>query len=361
MNPMTIQERLADFKVRIDRELSEYFDQAIEETGKHDALTADGLAYAKKFALAGGKRLRAALFYHGYIAGGGTEREDALKASMSVELVHLFLLVHDDIMDRDSLRHGVPTVHEYYQEIGRRMFPGKDTEHFGRSMALILGDMLGAFGNQVLFTSPFPSDRVVRALRRLQETISFTVIGQSQDFRIEYAQDASEAEILRMYENKTARYTIQGPLELGYILSGGDDVAVRQALEEYALPLGVAFQIQDDILGIFGSTEKTGKPPVSDLVEGKMTLLVAHALEAGTGKERERLRVLLKRATNITEREIEEFRALLRRTGSLEYSKDTAREAIGRGLRAIEQCPGLEPEARSFLVDIAGYMSSREY
>lgn len=357
----TIREALADFKSKIDRELEAYFDQAIAEAKEYDSFTAEGLGYAKRFALAGGKRLRGALFYYGYIAGGGTEREKALHAAMSVELVHLFLLIHDDIMDRDDMRHGIPTIHKYYEDIGRRVFPETDAEHFGTSMALILGDMLGAFGNQVLFTSLFPPDRVVRALERLQSIVSFTVIGQSQDFLIEYRKQATEQEILRMYENKTARYTVHGPLSLGYILSGADDPALEQMLSSYALPIGIAFQIQDDILGIFGSEKKIGKPIASDIIEGKVTLLVARVLEtadSGTGK---RLRSLLKRGTTITEQDIEEFRSILCDTGAVEYAKALAQKNIEEGKRAVLAQTDLPNEAREFLLGVAEYMAEREY
>lgn len=356
-----IRETLSDFKTWMDAELEVYFDQAIAEARKHDVFIADGLEYAKRFALAGGKRLRGALFFHGYLAGGGTDRENALRAAMSVELVHLFLLVHDDIMDRDHLRHGIPTIHAHYEAVGRTLFPRTDAGHFGTSMALILGDMLGAFGNQILFTSPFPPDRVVRALERLQGIVSFTVIGQSQDFLIEHRREATEQDVLSMYENKTARYTVHGPLFLGYILSGADDPGFERMLDAYALPIGIAFQIQDDILGIFGSQEKIGKPVASDIVEGKMTLLVTRALEKANGPTAKRLRFLLKRGTNITGRDVEEFRSILIGTGAVDYARDLARRSIEQGKSAVLAYPSLPDEARGFLLGLADYMAAREF
>ena len=358
---MDISQTMKAFKTEVDLELGRHFDRVTEEAAKKDPATAESLEYVKRFALAGGKRLRAALLYYGYIAGGGTDLVRARRVSISIELVHLFLLIHDDVMDRDALRHGMPTVHEYYEAIARKHFPDMDARHFGQSMALVMGDMVGAIGNQALYDSGFAAERVIRALSLLQSIVSLTVIGQSQDFWIEYAQEATEAAILKMYENKTARYTIEGPLHLGYILAGGEDESVREALSRYALPLGIAFQIQDDVLGVFGDAEKIGKPVASDLVEGKLTLLVARSLALADTAQSERLRFLLKQGTKITGADVEEFRALLRETGGLASVQASAQEKILTSQEAVRTGAVIPDESREFLLGLADHMKGREY
>ncbi|MEI8104089.1 MAG: polyprenyl synthetase family protein [Candidatus Moraniibacteriota bacterium] len=359
---MDIQQTLKEFKADIDVRLETYFDRMIAEIREKDPMMAEHLAYVKRYTLAGGKRLRSALVYYGYVAAGGKDTEAILDTSICIELLHSFLLIHDDIMDRDAMRHGIPTVHEHYTQMAGKHFPLADEKHFGQSMALIMGDIIGALGNQVLFTSPFPAEIIVKALNKYQSIVWLTVIGQSQDFWIEHTQEATEEEILRMYEYKTARYTMEGPLQMGTILMGGSSTELEGALSRYAVPIGIAFQIQDDILGIFGEEKKLGKPMASDLIEGKYTLLVAKALKHASREQAKQLRFLLKKGTNIQEGDIEIFRRLLNETGALEETKRLALEYIETGKQELLPVKNKMPqEAYDFLIGIADHMATREY
>lgn len=358
---MEIEDELKAFKARLDPKIGAYFDKAIDEAGKEDILVADALRYSRALVLAGGKRLRAAFMYYGYLGAGGTEEEKMLEASMSIELIHAFLLVHDDIIDRDDVRHGVTTLHRHYADIGKRFFPEKDTEHFGNAMAIIIGDMLGAFGNDIIFCADFPLEQRFQALSRLQSIVSSTVIGQARDIYMEYQGEAREEEILSMYRNKTARYTVEGPLHLGALLAGASQ-ELLDGLSAYAIPLGIAFQIQDDILGIFGSTKRLGKPVGSDIEEGKITLLVSRALQGGTGEQRKRLKAILSLGKELTEKEIREFQTLIEATGALEGTKQLAAQYIEEGKQALETIrEKLDPRAYHFLSSVAAYMLKREY
>lgn len=358
---MEIKEELKSFKSRLDPLIGEYFDSVLKDGMKEDDLVAEALNHARAIVLSGGKRLRAAFMYYGYIAGGGAETEKMLRTSMSVELIHAFLLVHDDIIDRDDIRHGVPTLHKRYADFGKRFFPERDIEHFGNSIAMIIGDMLYSFGNDILFRADFPKERVFAALSRLQNVVSFTVVGQARDIYMEYKREASEEEILLMYRNKTAKYTVEGPLHLGAILAGADE-ALLSKLSAYALPLGIAFQIQDDILGIFGSAKQIGKPVGSDIEEGKLTLLVAKALRNGSKEEQRRLKELLTRGELLTEEERLEFNGIIESTGSREEVQTLAQEYIVQGKKAlVELQPYVAKEAYDFFEGVAEYMTKREY
>jgi len=354
---MNALEGLAGFKKQVDQELEIYLDKTIEKAEEHDAIVADALRYVKKVVLAGGKRIRPAFMYYGYLAAGGKEREKIIRASISIELVHVFLLIHDDIMDRDNTRHGIDTVHYKYEKLGKTFFKEGDFQHFGRSMAIIIGDMVGAFGNQIIYDSKFDSDLIMQALSRLQSIIAMTVIGQSQDIFIEYKKEATEKEILSMYENKTAKYTIEGPLHLGATLNGATDEELKM-LSSYAIPIGIAFQIQDDILGIFGSEKKLGKQVGSDIEEGKQTILVAKAREFGNKSQKEILNNILGKK-NLAIKDIEAFQQMIIASGSLEYANKMARELILQGKAALDNMK-IEPEAKDFLEGIAQYMIERE-
>ncbi len=358
---MLIQEELQSFKARLDPLIGDYFDSVLKDSFQEDELIAEALGHARSIVLAGGKRLRSAFMYYGYLGAGGTEDDKMLRASMSIELIHSFLLVHDDIIDRDDVRHGVPTLHRRYADFGRRLFPDKDVVHFGNSIALIMGDMLYAFGNDIIFQSGFSKERIFDGLSRLQKVVSFTVMGQARDVYMEYKRDAKEEEILAMYRNKTAKYTVEGPLHIGAALAGASP-ELFDHLSAYALPLGIAFQIQDDILGIFGSADRIGKPVGSDIEEGKLTLLTARALKNGNQKERQRIRDILARGALLTTEERLEFCDLIRTTGSLAEVQALAEQYIAEGRAALVRLqPLLKPVAYDFLEGVAEYMTKREY
>lgn len=356
---MDIRSELANFKQEVDRETEIYLDRVLREVSVRDPFIAEAIRYVKRLALSGGKRLRAAFMYYGYLAGDGKDRERMIRAAVSIELVHLFLLIHDDIIDRDAKRHGITTIHEHFREIGNNLFSNRDSAHFGNSMAIIVGDMVGALGNQIIFESGFPSDRVLRALSKLQEIVSYTVVGEAQDILIEYRGKATEEEILSMYEHKTARYTVDGPLQLGLLLADGSQ-ALSEALSRYAIPLGIAFQIQDDILGVFGTEEKLGKPVGSDIEEGKITILVSRASTLASKSERKELFSILKKGKALLLRDVERFREILQTSGALESSRNMAVSRIQEGMRAISGID-MPIEAKGFLLGIAEYMEKREH
>ncbi|MEI9966300.1 MAG: polyprenyl synthetase family protein [Candidatus Moraniibacteriota bacterium] len=356
---MEARELIRDFKAELDPHIAGFFSEKQAEADWQDPFIREALKDLRDIMLSGGKRLRAALFYHGYLGAGGTDREAILRASISVELIHAYLLVHDDIMDRDALRHGVPTLHERYRKLAEKRFPGHDAVHFGNSIALILGDMLSAFGNDVLFQAPFPKERVFAALSCLQNIVSHTVVGQARDVYMEYQGQATEEEILSMYENKTARYSIEGPLHLGLLLAG-DDAALKELFSAYALPLGVSYQIQDDIIGSFGTVGEIGKPVGSDVKEGKMTLLVAKGLEMGDRTQKKRLQTILERGDALTESELEEFRSLLRESGAFAATLAIASEYAEKGRAVLPRLKErLVPESYRFLEALSEYIIER--
>lgn len=354
---MDIQKTLADFKREIDREIEIYFNRVIKESQPKDQFITQSLRYVKKLILSGGKRLRPALMYYGYLGAGGKEKEKILKTSVSIELIHMFLLIHDDIIDRDARRHGMGTVNARYAQIGRELFGVKNPEHFGDSMALIIGDMISALGNQIIFESDFNPRLIMKALSKLQSIVSLTVIGQSKDIYMEYQGQATEEEVLAMYEYKTARYTVEGPLQLGAIL-GGAEKRILDEISQLAVPLGIAFQIQDDILGIFGSEDKLGKAVGSDIKEGKQTLLLVKAMKQGNKKQKEVLASLLGKQ-RVASSDINNFRQVIEKTGSLDYARNLAHKLIGESQKKIAQIE-LNQEAKLFLSGVADYMLERE-
>ena len=354
---MDIQKELAKFKQTIDSELGRFLDAEIADAKKSDRYVAEALSHTKNILLSGGKRVRGAMMYHGYLAAGGTKRLAAVRASMSIELVHLYLLMHDDVMDRDDRRHGVETIHARYARRSGRAVSQEDALHFGNAMAISIGDMLAAYGGKCLFSSPFPSENIVLALNRLQEIVSSTVIGQVKDIRMGFASGiADEEEVLAMYRLKTARYTLEGPLGLGATLAGGPEALVN-SFSVYAIPLGVAYQLQDDILGIYGKNGETGKTTGSDLEEGKMTLLVAAAYARGNREEKQGLEQLLGKP--VTRASLAKSRRIFEKTGALEYARELNAKLLREAMEAARKIPSESMKAKEFFTSVISFLERR--
>lgn len=355
---MEIQKTLAQFKGKIDKEIEKYFDKVIKESKEKDLLTAEALKYVKKMTLASGKRLRPALMYFGYLGVGGKERKKIMKAAVSIELIHMFLLIHDDIIDRDVKRHGVDSLNFYFAKYARKNFRKKDAEHFGDSVAIIIGDMLEAYGNKIILESSFSERLIMKTLTKLQDIIVSTVMGQAKDIHMEHKGSASEKEIIKMYEYKTAKYSIEGPLHLGMLLAGASGKDLKP-INRYAIPIGIAFQIQDDILGVFGSEKKLGKSVRSDIEEGKRTILLAKAFEKADRKEKKELQRIMNKE-KIDEKDVQSFQRIMIGTGALEYANNLAKAYIESGKKSLRGVK-LAQEAKDFLLGIADYMVTRSH
>ena len=355
---MNFQQMLGGLKVAIDKEIEHYFDIAIKEAQKSDKLIAEALTHTKKIALAGGKRIRGALLCQAYFGVGGKEKKKILKVAAAIELVHLFLLVHDDIIDRGDLRHNQDTLHKMLEKKYQKKISDENALHFGESVAIITGEMLHTIANKIILEAEFPLQETMRALVQLQKIVALTIIGQSQDIGIEYRKNATEKEVLDMYENKTARYTFEGPLHLGAMLGGCINKKTLQSLSGYAVPLGIAFQIQDDILGVFGSEKKMGKSVASDIEEGKQSLLVIKARLLATKTEKKQLNSILGK-NKLTQKEILTFQNILKSTGALKYAEKLAAQYLDKGKKEIEKAV-LLPQSKEFLVGLVEYLEKRE-
>ena len=257
----------------------------------------------------GGKRLRAALVLLGHEAAGG-RREAAIDAALGVELLHAYLLIHDDYMDEDDVRRGGPTLH---RALG--------SDHLAASLALLCGSLCEAWAYQLLGAA------APLAARTLEQVI----LGQMADLKAPRGRELTGREILEVQRAKTGTYTFELPLHLGATLAAGPQ-PLLDALSAYARPLGMAFQIADDLLGTFGSPEITGKPNASDLRQGKRTLIVARALESATPRDAERLRSQLGRR----DADVEELRDILRRSGAEASARADADRLCEESLRALE-------------------------
>lgn len=356
---MDFNKELEKFKFQIDKILEEKMDEAILEAKKDNKIIADMLKYFKKTLLAGGKRIRPCMMYYGYLAAGGTNKQEIMNVSICIELIHSFLLMHDDIIDRDEMRHGMKTIHTKYKNYAERNYNTDDAEHFGISVGIIMGDIIYSIANQILFSSKFKSKLIINAINKLQEIVRYTALGEMQDIIMEYKQSSNDEEILKMYENKTAKYTFEGPFQLGFILANDTSDDTINNLSKFAIPLGIAFQLQDDFLGIFGDKKKTGKPVASDIIEGKKTLLVNRALSFTSCNEREIIRNLLGKK-DITDTEIKEFVTILNSSGAVKSVENDIRKYLKQAVNELNNSE-MPKNAKDFLLGMILYLKEREF
>ncbi len=269
--------------------------------------------------VAGGKRLRAAFCRAGWLVAGGDPDEPAVvTAAASLEWLQGSALVHDDLMDGSDTRRGRPSVHRAFEAVHREGNAVGDARAFGLSTAVLLGDLMLSWADEQLRSSGLP--RVPRALRYLDLCRSEVVAGQYLDVLAQTRSAVSVEEAMTIVRFKAASYTVERPLHIGAALAGADDTLLA-GLSAVAIPLGQAFQLRDDVLGVFGDPATTGKPAGDDLREGKRTVLVARAAELGTDVDRETLTRLLG-----TREGVEPLTELVVRTGALAaVERDIAR------------------------------------
>lgn len=356
---MDIKQALTEFAKIIEEKLERYWQVEIDQNfgfnQKQKDLVKKVLGHLKEHGLRKGKRLRAALVYYGYLLGQNnpTEIDEKIfNAALAVELVHTGLLIHDDFMDQDEKRRGLPTTHSYF---------ANGDQHYGDSMAVTVGDVILPLGYKLIINSSSKPELVVKAMTQMLEAIAQTACGQAFDITLEKDwQNWQEDDVLALHQTKTALYTYDNPLTIGAIL-GGLNQAVLNILHGYSINAGIAFQLQDDILGIFGDPEKTGKSANSDLLQGKSTLLIIKALNLGQPAEKEAiLKVWGKKQGS--EEDILRAKEAIKNSGSLTYSQNLAKEYAQKAITELERINqfNLNETAIDFLRNIAQYMINRE-
>ncbi|RKE17947.1 polyprenyl synthetase family protein [Streptomyces sp. TLI_171] len=310
--------------------------------------------------LAGGKRLRPLLCVTGWhAAGGGDDRSTAVRAAAGLELFQAFALVHDDVMDASDTRRGRPSAHRALAaaHFAANGGPAARAAHHGLGAAVLLGDLALVWSDELLNGAALTARRPERVLPLLDEMRSELLYGQYLDLQTTGRLPEDVDTALRVIRYKTAKYTIERPLHIGAALAGADP-RVAAALSAFALPLGEAFQLRDDLLGIFGDPEQTGKPVLDDLRAGKATVLMALAAQRATRRELRSLHARFGRR-NLTERDTAVVRAVLESTGARQAVEEMIRTRLVQALAALDHAP-FPADVRATLQDIAGAATTRQ-
>ncbi len=327
--------------------------------------------------LAGGKRLRSAFCYWGWRAAGGAalggdpDGDRILTAAATLELLHASALVHDDVIDGSETRRGRPAVHRSFAARhaagGWRGCAGS----FGTGAAILVGDLLLAWTDELLRASGLPAAALRRGQPVLDVMRTELIAGQYLDLLGQAAGAGTVESALRVVEYKSAKYTVERPLLLGAALAaapagtagGAADEASKTnpsmaaACTAYGIPLGVAFQLRDDMLGVFGDPVRTGKPVIGDLREGKRTVLVAVAMSRADAAQASVLHRLLG-DPSLDDAGAAEVRGVLTETGAVAECERLIRASVQQALAALANAPFADP-AKAALAELAATVTDR--
>jgi geranylgeranyl diphosphate synthase type I len=362
---------------RVDRALRAFLSQ------QHDVLLAAGqdllpVAESLSGLLAGGKRLRPAFCYWGWRGAGGPDCAEIINAAAALELLHAGALVHDDLMDASDTRRGQPSLHRQFEARHARSHWHGSPAAFGMGAAILLGDLLLCWTDEMFHASGLPGEALCHGRPVLDRMRTEVFAGQYLDLLGQVTGDETLESALRVVEFKTTKYTIERPLHLGAALAAGcaaqasgggaagrdgppgADQArgLAAAYTAYGLPLGLAFQLRDDILGVFGDPAQTGKPAGDDVREGKRTVLLAIARDLATPGQAEVIDRYLGDPM-LDEAGTAEVRAAITATGALAECERMIGGHVSEAIAALAGAP-ITADAREALAELAVAATARD-
>ena len=360
---------LEGFRERLHRELQAWLEakrRAAAEAGSPEMLELiDGVG---QLVVHGGKRVRPALVYHAYRACGGASDGEVLPLALATELLHTYLLIHDDIMDHAEVRRGQPAAHVRFRNAHRQRGFRGDARDFGLSVAILLGDLSHTWAVELASCAAADRPELARCFAAMSEEV---IGGQYLEMLVaqrrvvpqdgsapEGGPNALVEELTRVLRLKSGRYTAERPVQLGAILAGAAP-EVMETLSRYGAAVGEAFQLQDDLLGMFGKAETVGKPVGDDVREGKFTFLIHHALSTATPEQRAELDEALG-DPGVTSGQVARVQRILEETGARARVETMIQERLRAARQALEGLSELRQEGRLFLEGLLEYLWERE-
>ncbi|GAB2504313.1 (2E,6E)-farnesyl diphosphate synthase [Corynebacterium atrinae] len=317
----------------------------------------EAVSHVEAFVLGGGKRIRPLYAWAGFVGAGGLDShaEDPaamLRAAASLEFIQACALIHDDIIDSSDTRRGQPTVHRAVEARHDAAAWVKDSAHFGESVAILVGDLALVWAEDMLQDSGLSVAALARAREPWRAMRTEVIGGQLLDIYLEASGSESIAEADAVNRYKTAAYTIERPLHLGAAVAGADESTI-EAFRGYGRDIGIAFQLRDDYLGVYGDPAITGKPAGDDLREGKRTVLLATALQRAD--ERDPVAAAELRAkigTTSDPAELQRLAEIISSTGAVEAIEERIDALTASGLAYLDAV-GTSPEVTDTLRSLA--------
>ncbi len=320
------------------------------------------IAGLEEFVLRGGKRLRPAFAYWGYRAVTADPDQPVddptLQLFAALELLHACALVHDDVIDDSATRRGMPTVHVEFASLHAEHAWRGSSAQFGQSAAILMGDLSLVWADDIVASADLPPEGQ-RRVRRVWSDIRTEVLGgQYLDIVAESSGAHSIESAMNVNTYKTASYTVSRPLQFG-AAAAADRPDVQELFHSMGTDLGVAFQLRDDVLGVFGDPAVTGKPSGDDLRSGKRTVLLAEAVHRAEQSDPAAAALLISSiGTDLSETQVRELCSVIESVGALAAVEDHIESLTRRGLEALRQAP-INAPAKAGLTELAGLAANR--
>jgi geranylgeranyl diphosphate synthase, type I len=305
--------------------------------------------------LTGGKCVRSTFMYLGWLSGAD-DSDEALYASASLELLHAFALLQDDVMDDSPSRRGRPAAHIQFGEWHRKRDLSGSPQRFGDSAAILLGDLCLVWAEQMLRESGVDHRRLQQALPRYDAMRTELALGQFADLASDVRDLPSMAVVLEVARRKSGNYTVRRPLEIGAAMSACSDRTLS-GLGRYGTAIGEAFQLRDDLLGVFGSEPVTGKPSGQDLIERKATSVVIATHQLADAPTRRQLTELMNNS-ELDDTAIDRWRTLIVTTGAVQWIEDLISDRVASARDELDELR-LDESVRNALANMAAVCTER--
>lgn len=356
------KERLSNRIVEIDNKIEKYIKSKYGDLIKgYHSVSDKGIDLFADYILRPAKRLRGSFIIEAYSMFQPTSSIDKIyDVSIAIEMIHAYLLLIDDFNDKSDIRRTQPTGHRIFEQYFKDNNLRGDAQHFGYSLST-LSSLIGMHHAINLIIDMDIEERLkTKIIKTINDTVNITAVGQSRDIFNGSDINAIEESVIKVHEYKTAYYTYHNPIQLGCILANQPDDTLDK-FKGYTIPAGIAFQIQDDILGVFGDPKDTGKSNMDDIVEGKATLLTTYARQKSNSNQ---LKILNKGLGNrdLDQKTFKDIQNIIIETKALEYSKQKALELVTSAKEHMYKAFGeyKDTDGFKFIVGIADYMIERK-
>ncbi len=350
---------LKEFKEIFDPVLEKFLDKRLEEfsVNTSDSFIKDFVFYSKDLVMAGGKRIRPYIAYVMYSAMGGKDTENAIKLFISLEIFHSFALMHDDIMDKADTRHGVSTIHSYVLKKLRESERSADIENVSKAQAILVGDLFFSWVMEIfLGNKNFPVENITKAQDYFYKMVDEVVLGQMIDIDITTRENAIEKLISEKTRLKTSRYTFVRPMQIGAHLADPKN-DMDDFCENLGTKLGIAFQMQDDLLDIIGDPKILEKSILRDIADRQHTFFTNYIFEKGTKEQKEKLTGYFGKELN--EEEQKEVIKIFIESGAVEQGKKLILEELEDAKKIISDS-SLGQEYKNICFDLVKIMEERQ-
>jgi len=341
-----VQEELGIF---LNREASYLNSISTELSPVSDVLTS--------FLLDSGKRLRPLFAYAGFAAAGGSLEKPVVRAMAALELLQACALIHDDLMDGSDTRRGKPSIHRHFESMHVHKELDGFAPHYGLSAAVLLGDLALVWSDQMLNSAGLTHEVFTRVAPYYNEMRVELMAGQFLDIHEQTQKSTSVDRSMKIARYKSGKYTVERPLHLGAAMSAGPSPEIFAALSAYGLPLGEAFQLRDDLLGVFGDPSVTGKPAGDDLREGKRTVLIAITNERQSESQRETAKKHFGKP-DLDAEGVAVLREIIESTGARTELEATIEHLTAEALTAAQSAAFTE-DGSAMLVELANIATKR--